>query len=870
MIRKYKYLLSLLLVSVLMTIIGQTSRAEELTHEEVLEEQLCEEEKLNTDGEMDKGSETNFGSELALENEIDIEEKSIELEQLKQGDMANIPDEGESLKGEEEFEKEKELKVDITNANGEKILLKDNSILYTAIPIIFKPRSYEKCIGTYYYSVSLDQGKSFGGYVKMEDESITLYQDEENVPQNDFVLRFKYVYEGVIDSLPYVDGNDAINSDKNVKCAGGDYTPEMEERRELVSTDYHIQFDTDTPSIEIDNPQVLEQWLSDESVLYIKAFDDVSGISRIKVNCEDVVLIDEFCGSDVNDAHGLYAIPLNMESEGEEGRKIDVKVYDKAENMAQVSYTYFLDQTAPQIAIEGVPDRNVSGEGVELSISAIDNCSRRNYVDYVMVKENGETVATEEVHDGEIIYNNTLVISAMEDGYYHITAMVHDLAGNISEEYKYDFRVDTKAPEVHINGANENTDMKEQVDVEINISEVFYEDCNVSITMLREKDNQIINLPVMSFVMEAPIDVRHVTLVNDGDYTIRVEATDALGRSTSTERHFRVDSHAPLISFGNMEDGAVTNTKPVVSVDTLDSFYESTIVDAVLSKKIADDCYSVVDEKKYVMKAKQDCSEFTIDKEGEYRLTCVATDRTGNSESEKIDFTVDYTPPVISKVGDVDGKFLKSFIMPERLGTIVTDITKVNVEAFINNRKAKEGEVILEEGKYTLWIGALDEADNYSEAESTFIIDHTLPQVVIAGVNKNGNVKKGDRIAIWLDDKNDELSEVIFNGRKVQIDSQNNRAEIDIEDYGDYTFEIKARDKAGNELNKTIQTSCVMAKPFTGYSREEKIIHKIPEKIVNYDKNDSDYAGIIIGTIIATVGIAGLATREMLKLKAGL
>ena len=101
-------------------------------------------------------------------------------------------------------------------------------------------------------------------------------------------------------------------------------------------------------------------------------------------------------------------------------------------------------------------------------------------------------------------------------------------------------------------------------------------------------------------------------------------------------------------------------------------FYDSTIMSATLEKKDRNG-YTPVKKQEKVMRSAEDYLDIAPDSEGEYRLTCVASDRSGNSSETTLSFIVDHTPPVISGVSDMDNRFFRSFALPVRLADMVFD-----------------------------------------------------------------------------------------------------------------------------------------------------------------------------------------------------
>lgn len=794
----------------------------------------------------------------------------------------------ENYNTKKEIDSDKKIKVNITNQKGENILIKEGQTLYTSEPLVFcclvdgdkgdKKNATEAGDeassadrenneeseendetemddeeAKYYYSVSLDGGKNFGGYVAMDGNSIILYPDEKEESRNNYVLRFKYEKKKYLSSITVT--------------YGGNRKEEIQETivEEIVSSEYAIQFDNTLPEINVENPWVLDEWLSAPDELQLSVCDKEGMLNRIVAICDEEVVYEKHFSDEETVADYYFSLSLDRKAKNEEGQQLIVKISDCAGNVLTSSYSYYYDGEKPVLQLSGVPEGGVTDNRVEIVFDVIDNLDTDSRIKYHIEHDyNNETIIEDIEATKEKGRNFGKIFE--EEGSYRISASCVDMAGNESAEVSANFDIDMNPPEINISGVSDNVDLTNPGEILISIKDYYYEGCNVSITAIKKKDGQVINLPVSSFDMAATIESRVINLKNDADYEILVSATDRLGRTSSAQTEFRIDKNAPQLLLEGLNDGQVTSEKPVISVNTAECFYDSTIVEVSLAKKMDSDISCIVDKQVYVMQDKYDTKEIIISEEGEYELTCTATDRSGNSKSSKMNFTVDYTPPVIAKMDDIDGKYFKSYTLNDGLFNVVKDMTKCTIKAFLNDDEIAGDELVVEEGKYVLWVSAVDEADNYSEKAATFIIDHTAPQLVIGGLNKDGYIRKGNTLSVGLANVEDEITSVVFNGKEIEISEDNKKADIYVDEYGDYLLEVTACDKAGNVTDKIISTGCYLVGPRSEELEvEEKIIHNITGKIVNNDKNTIDVWGLTIGCIIVLSGITGLMIREILR-----
>ena len=689
------------------------------------------------------------------------------------------------------------LLVDITQESGESVLVKSGHNFYTAVPVIFTIRENA---GESYYSISTDNGISFGTYVKMESDSVTLFPDDETAPEGKWQIRFANVSEGI----------------------------------ERDSEIYMICFDTTPPVIEFDDGGTVT--VSDDTVL-------LRYTARIGDEIADEAIFDD------SDPVSVYESVLKIKEKAMYGDVIEVACEDIAGNKSVFSYEYLTDETAPVLKTAGISDGDRLRESAKLKVTAFDGESAC-YVNYAAERISGEEIISVSEYnlpaDTEIVFD--------EDGIYSVILYAADSAGNESSRQSLRFIVDKNAPEVGIGGIRDGVDIKSEAKINIEVSDEMYDQTIVDITLKRSTPVDVQNIPINSYKLNAMNDEREVDIIADGEYELSVKATDGVGNSTYRSCGFRIDKTAPDITVNGIKEGEITNEKSSLKFSSGELFYDSTIMSWLLEKKEMGG-YTAVSGDAHVMRSERDSVDISVDSEGEYRLTCTAADRSGNTSRKTVAFTVDYTPPVISEISGFDGKFIRSFSLAKKIADYVSDSSPFVAKAYLNDTGFEKGDVVIEEGKYFLTVIAEDAASNASEETVSFIVDHTAPQVVLSGFDKNGNIRKGSIIKVSLLEEGDSLTGVKFNGRNISID-RDNTATIAVNEYGKYDLEVKACDEAGNITDTTIGTECYMyGGLFNGYTVEEKTIS------APAPGEDIDIRGLLIGLASVLSGTFGLTYR---------
>lgn len=735
--------------------------------------------------------------------------------------------------------------VDITTEDGAAMMIRGASTIYTAVPIRFTLKSLEseRC----YYSLSVDDGKTFGGFVLMEKDNIILYPDFDNVPNGVFILKFK----------------------KEVNITNDDFVSEEENRGEpveIISEEYRICFDFETPQIEVNNSEVLEGWIANPKKLSLTVSDRVGYISRVVASCEGEVIYENHYNERDSVKKCNLMLELNKEAETDEGSNIIVKVQDCAGNMMTATYNYFLDSGIPDIEMSGVEDGAVFDDNAMIKIKIVGRNGIFSNLMYFITK-NIDGVTTQEdvcinakdIPEGKSIYFE-------DEGDYSIKAYAVSPTGNKSKIYEKKFRIDRNPPQITMIGVEEGMDYSKPIDMRLCVNENFETGCDVNVRIIRKRQDMAVELPLIVYKTEALQDERTLNLINDGDYIVYAEAVDSSGKKNQVTKHFRIDATPPLIVIDGLNNGEITNEKPRLKVGINDVFFDATLLSVVLNKKDKKGNYQTISEEKFIPQKNGDNKEVVVDGEGDYIVRCIACDRTGNATTEEVRFSVDYTPPVIQSLDSYNQKYFSNFQIPQNIKNLITDNSDYEYEAYLNDNIVSGGENVIKEGKYTLWVSAQDAAGNTAYDTAEFIVDHTAPQIVVSGVRSDGSISKGENVIISVNDDMDKLQTVLLNDKEMQIDEEGRVSQFVIGEYGEYDIKIKACDEAGNVADVDINVTCSRRglSDMTYINNQKPIINDNVENEDNNGIND-DLKGIIIGVFTMLSGTYGLVFRGIVS-----
>ena len=113
-----------------------------------------------------------------------------------------------------------------------------------------------------------------------------------------------------------------------------------------------------------------------------------------------------------------------------------------------------------------------------------------------------------------------------------------------------------------------------------------------------------------------------------------------------------------------------------------------------------------------------------VSAEGVYSLFAYAEDEAGNAVCQTVNFVIDKTRPTITVEGVADGELYNEEVTPD---LTISEIHLASVEIMLNGNEFENGDVISQDGEYTLSVVARDRAGNTSQESVVFEIDTLAP-----------------------------------------------------------------------------------------------------------------------------------------------
>lgn len=677
---------------------------------------------------------------------------------------------------------------------------------------------------SYQYALSDDNGVSFGEWKDLSGGVFTFIPG--TVTDGDYCIKFRKLEEYVLrpEETVQVSGN-SISENKTEKAKAAEYeksrkaaqkTIEKEPVHVFESACYRVRLDSVAPQLDLTMDKDPDVWTAQNIKCHVRVNDTGSRPEKLKISCGDSQILEETFSADSVTSGFEKEFTLSSETISDEGDELIIEAYDAAGNISTVTRRIKIDKTAPKIGIEGVDSGGIYDGAVKVLVTGEDVHPSTVCVGYTLKRvydHNEETIES----SAKTLYDlrDSSLVCVDQDGDYSLECRAVDAAGNEAPLMKCSFRIDKTSPYLGFEGVIPQGIFKGDVSLKIIASDNFDDSYKVRLSGSVATRSGTSDLKLAEYKTEGRYSQCTYYFKADGEYSLSACVTDSAGNSYEDTITFAIDKVSPVIDVGgvSLKEEAVTNVPPTISFKIKESNYENASVICVLKKKDQSGNFEVCQTPDWMMNGETTEFSITIDKEGDYELCVSASDAAGNMAVKTLRFTLDMTEPEIDYIENFNRKYIKSFKLPDNFSDYIKDDSGVDYRTYLNSMNYDEGEEINEDGKYILKVSAVDDAGNQAEKTVEFIVDATIPRVVIDGMADDGSVNKDDTLLLSLYDEDDYFTSVKLNGEELVTQTKQQEVEVTIPDYGDYTIEVEASDMADNILTQTIEAKCANAAP---------------------------------------------------------
>lgn len=538
-------------------------------------------------------------------------------------------------------------------------------------------------------------------------------------------------------------------------------------------------------------------WTSDNIGFTTRVRDTKSGIRSIVYRINGKVYHEEHFTSKVYDYN--YSMTVSDSASVNTGYSVEVVVIN---NTGTESYNYkqvYVDKEAPVARITGVEDgEHISGDktlAFTVRDAAYDTCRGEIYVERE-IDGFRTTVAVSDIYPTS--NDDTSYRTFSEEGYYTAYFTVVDGAGNSTVSNTVHFTVDKTAPVLNISGTTEGSINKSDVTLDFSVVESFYDTNTVDITVEKEIDGVTTTRKINGLLNISKTSNISSTFTEDGRYRVTFTSVDRAGNVALQKTiTFTVDKTAPKISMSGTTNYLVTSRNVVLSSSIIESFYGTNKITITGTRKDIDGKVHDIKEETFNGDSKNTQRSNTFTEDGIYYIHIQSVDEAGNESEQEIHFTIDKTIPEIIGIDLIDGKYFSTFQLPTDINEILKDISIIKYKILINGIEY-DGSPITEDGKYSLYIEAIDEVGNVNSASAEFVVDHTAPKVIVDGIENGEKTYNPGEITIFLADQEDTIRSLTVNGEEQVIDTSERLYTISYNSYGSYDIIVDSIDNTGN------------------------------------------------------------------------
>lgn len=460
----------------------------------------------------------------------------------------------------------------------------------------------------------------------------------------------------------------------------------------------------------------------------------------------------------------------------EDGKyKIEAEAVDEAGNKTTKSVSFEIDKTAPEIKINGVPDK-ITNSSVNYSITADGDITA---VITGQKETSSGTTDVEETKTGK----NSVSGSITDNGTYTITVNSTDEAGNKAEQKIVTFTIDKKAPELTIEGVED----KKFYDTKT----ITYNVTGTDISATTQEAQSLV--PTVTIDGKTAEPSATVELA-EGSHTLKAKIVDEAGNNVEKTVSFEIDTTVPALSFNDVK---CVNDLKKVSANGTDKNLTSVVLTAFSEKKA-----ETIGNSKFTVSGNSGPLSLKNDYDDEsaddsWTFTVTATDKAGNVNSMSKTVTRDTIAPKIN-LDKVDRYINRNVNINASSEDPNPSSTKLYVDKDGKEQEMPLTTTLSNEGYYEVTVKAVDAAGNKSDKTIKFTIDKTPPKVDIDA--PSGHNKSVSKVSSKMNENGTIHLDVICDKKSIFSDNAEDSISFSkLNKDGEYVVKSYATDLAGNK-----------------------------------------------------------------------
>jgi large repetitive protein len=569
----------------------------------------------------------------------------------------------------------------------------------------------------------------------------------------------------------------------------------------------------------------------------------------------------------VLDAEGIfqgeYSVTIGLNSSVADD-KLAVKVDFLEENTWKIpslssSFTIGRDATVPSVDVTTLFEdgRFTDGDFTKKPVSMSITVNEANFVpteDTVSILKDGIAYQPTQPH---VWKNNQTTLYLDNTGFYEVTIVAADKAGNKSQPEKVTFGIVKQGPRLTITDREESGLYKKDVELRIDSDILIYE----AIATIEKTVAGVTTTEVQNFVPYGK--TAKLTLTEDAGYKVHVVVKDRQNISDGHQlgvTEFTIDKTAPVLAVTGVEDRGEYSDSKNVKLNVTDVNIDVNRTELTVTR----------DKEVTTYQGEEAYKQHHFSEEGVYVLDVIVADWAGNTATQTLTFIIDKSQPALAITGVQDGEFYNAEKNRKAVVLSVEDLTLALNEdqKTLNPEKTvlevrKDGEVFAEpitfsiegskavakhtftaEGSYKISLKSTDKLGHAApEKMVAFTIDNTDPKsvVMIDGVameEEEAVFNAEKMVKITVSDKHHDTYNVsvLKNGKNYPVnplvlEGEKATSEHLFKEDGVYEIKVEATDQAGNHTLLTKIITIDTGAPAIHFSGVENKEHYKSEKV---------------------------------------
>ncbi len=459
---------------------------------------------------------------------------------------------------------------------------------------------------------------------------------------------------------------------------------------------------------------------------------------------------------------------------------IHVNATDYFNRTSEVVGKVIVDKNEPLMEVTGVDEGDYLEGVVPIGINVTEAHLSGYPLGYVGLFVDWE-LWDEEFYSFRAGYNTyNLDTTLMEDGSHMLWFQTRDDAGRIAFK-RINVHVDNTPPTLDVKGIEDGQYVLDILSIEVEASDIYLRWLNITID-----DNKTIS--IASGIHDLDLE--------DGDHTIKIEATDELGHVTSLTYIVHVDRTTPTLSIEGVSEGGFVKEILSINIEPRLLYLENVTI-------------SLSGNPEELINAPYTYSIDTRQlKDGEYTLRVRTYYKTGKMIQEVLTLTIDNTYPILVIGGVEDGEYIAGDItlsieaLDAYLGNITLEIDGLRSDITANDTYSTQG---LTDGVHVIAVTSFDLAGNSKKTTFTITMDNTEPKVSITHPSQGMVLSEVSNVTYSVYDENLDNVKLIIDESIYDVTGKTifvwNTSKVGD---GEHRITLVAEDKSGNNGSTTL------------------------------------------------------------------